>query len=261
MSEQQLPGATTATLEPAVLLFTLGLSILTGLVFGAIPAIAVIRGNTSAYLKDDSSRGSASKGTGLTRAALVVGETALALMLLVGAGLLIKSFARLQAVKPGFSTENVLTAQIGLPSLRYADPAARRAFWTRLVDKARALPGVTAAGLTTNVPFNGNVSSGSYSIVGYTPGRNETSPHGRQEVVGGDYFRAMQIPLLEGRLFNDTDTADSPQVVVVDQYLVHRYFSGQSALGHQIQRGGPTAPSSPSWASSAPSTASIWRNP
>ena len=242
MSGQQLPGGTTATLEPAVLLFTLGLSILTGLVFGAIPAIAVIRGNTSAYLKDDSSRGSASKGTGFTRAALVVGETALALMLLIGAGLLIKSFARLQAVKPGFSTENVLTAQIGLPPLRYADAAARRAFWTRLVDKARALPGVTAAGLTTNVPFNGNVSSGSYAIVGYTPGPNETAPHGRQEVVGGDYFRAMQIPLLEGRLFNDTDTADSPQVVVVDQYLVHRYFSGQSALGHQIQRGGPDSP-------------------
>ncbi len=242
MSSQQLPGGTEATLEPAVLLFTLGLSIVTGLIFGAIPAIAVIRGNTSSYLKDDSARGSAGRGIGFTRAALVVGETALALMLLFGAGLLIKSFARLQAVDPGFSADNVLTAQIALPSLRYPDPAARRAFWTRLIDKARSLPAVTAAGLTSNVPFSGSVSSGSYSIVGYTPGPNETAPHGRQEVVGGDYFRAMNIPLIEGRVFNDSDTAESAPVVVVDQYLVQRYFPGQSALGHQIQRGGPDSP-------------------
>ena len=242
MSSQQLPGATEATLRPAVLLFTLALSIATGLVFGAIPAIAVIRGNTSTYLKDDSARGSASRGTGFARATLVVVETALALMLLFGAGLLIKSFARLQTVDPGFSTENVLTAQLALPALRYPDAAARRTFWTRLVDKARSLPGVTSAGLTSNVPFNGSVSSGSYSIVGYTPGPNETAPHGRQEVVGGDYFRAMKIPLIEGRLFTDADTADSPAVVVVDEYLVRRYFPGQSALGHQLQRGGPNSP-------------------
>jgi predicted permease len=242
MSAQQLPGAMDRTLNPVVLLFTAVLSIATGLVFGAFPAVTVMRGNTSAHLKDDSTRGSAGKATGLTRAALVVGETALAVMLLVGAGLLLKSFARLQAVDPGFSAENVLTAQIGLPPVRYADAAARRAFWTRLIAKVRALPGVTAAGLTTNVPFNGNVSSGSYAIVGYTPGPSETAPHGRQEVVGGDYFRAMQIPLVEGRLFTDTDTAESPSVVVVDQYLVRRYFPGQSALGHQIQRGGPNSP-------------------
>jgi predicted permease len=242
MSAQQLPGATAATLHPAVLLFTVVLSIVTGLLFGAFPAIAVIRGNTSSYLKDDSTRGSAGKATGFTRAVLVVAETALALMLLVGAGLLLKSFARLQAVDPGFSTENVLTAQIGLPAARYPDAPARRAFWIRLIDKARSLPGVTVAGLTTNVPFNGSVSSGSYAIVGYTPGPTETAPHGRQEIVGGDYFRAMQIPLLEGRLFTDGDTADSTPVVVVDQYLVRRYFPGQSALNHQIQRGGPNSP-------------------
>jgi predicted permease len=110
------------------------------------------------------------------------------------------------------------------------------------VDRARALPGVTAAGLTSNVPFNGSVSSGSYSIVGYTPGPADAAPHGRQEVVGGDYFRAMQIPLVEGRLFNDGDTAESTPVVVVDQYLANRYFAGTSALGHQIQRGGPDSP-------------------
>ena len=242
MSPQQLPGATEARLEPVVMLFTVALAIATGLVFGLIPAVAVIRGNTAAFLKDDSTRGSAGKRTGLVRATLVVAETSLALMLLVGAGLLIKSFARLQSVNPGFSTENVLTAQVALPPLQYADATARRVFWTRLIDKARGLPGVSAAGLTTNVPFNGSVSSGSYSIVGYTPGPNDAAPHGRQEIVGGDYFRAMQIPLIEGRLFNDSDTADGTPVVVVDRYLVDRYFPGTSAIGRQIVRGRNTPP-------------------
>ncbi len=242
MSSRQLPGATEASLEPAVLAFTFGLAVLTGLVFGIVPAIAVMRGNTAAFLKDDSTRGTAGKGTGLLRAALVIGEVTIAVMLLVGAGLLIKSFARLQHVNPGFATENVLTAQISLPPLRYADAAARRAFWQRLIDKARSLPGVTAAGLTSNVPFNGSVSSGSYSIVGYTPGPSEPQPHGRQEIVGGDYFRAMQIPLVEGRLFNDGDTGDAAPVVVIDQYLVNRYFSKRSPIGQQIRRGGPSNP-------------------
>jgi len=239
---EQLPGVVTASPHPVVLLFTLVLAVVTGLVFGVIPAVAVVRGNTSAYLKEDGGRGSAGRTTGAARAALVVGEIALALMLLVGSGLLIKSFARLQSVNPGFTSENVLTAQISLPTARYTDAAARRTFWTRLVDRARALPGVTSVGLTSNVPFNGSVSSGSYSIVGYTPGPTETAPHGRQEVVGGDYFRAMQIPLVEGRLFNDADTAEGPLVVVVDQYLAKRYFAGTTALGHQIQRGGPDSP-------------------
>jgi predicted permease len=101
---------------------------------------------------------------------------------------------------------------------------------------------VTSAGLTSNVPFSGNVSSGSYSIVGYTPPPNEAPPHGRQEVVGGDYFRAMNIPVVEGRVFNDGDTAESQPVVVIDQYLVNRYFPNRSAVGQQIRRGGPTSP-------------------
>jgi predicted permease len=239
---QQLPGIAPTALHPVVLLFTLGLAVVTGLVFGVIPAIAVVRGNTSAYLKEDGARGSAGRTTGVARATLVAGEVALALMLLVGAGLLIKSFARLQSVNPGFTADNVLTGQISLPAARYTDAAARRAFWIRLTDKVRALPGVTAAGLTSNVPFNGSVSSGSYSIVGYTPGPTDAAPHGRQEVVGGDYFRAMQIPLVEGRLFTDADSGDAPPVVVVDQYLAKRYFANTSALGHQIQRGGPDSP-------------------
>jgi predicted permease len=242
LSTRQIPGMADASLNPAVLAFTLTLALVTGLVFGLVPALAVMRGDANAVLKEDTARGSAGKGTGLTRATLVVVETALALVLLVGAGLLLKSFARLKDVSPGFTADNVLTAQMALPATRYPDPAARRIFWTRLVDRVRGLSGVTAVGLTSNVPFNGNVGSGSYSIVGYDPPAGEAQPHGRQEIVGGDYFRAMQIPLVAGRLFTDADSADSPPVVAIDQYLVKRYFQGRSPIGQQIRRGGPTSP-------------------
>ena len=242
LSTRQIPGMADASLNPAVLAFTMALALVTGLVFGLVPALTVMRGNTNALLKEDTARGSAGKSTGLTRATLVIAETALALVLLVGAGLLIKSFARLQEVNPGFSADNVLTAQLALPASRYPNPADCRAFWTRLVERVRALSGVTAVGLTSNVPFNGMVGSGSYSIVGYTPPQGDAQPHGRQEIVGGDYFRAMQIPLVAGRLFTDADTADSPLVVVIDQFMVKRYFSDKSPIGQQIRRGGPTSP-------------------
>src|SRR5215210_5979805 len=242
MSATQIPGQLSATLNLPVVTFTLLLAVVTGLVFGAVPAISVIRGNTASILKEDATRGSASRATGFLRASLLVGEVAGSLVLLVGAGLLIKSFANLQRVDPGFKSDNVLTAQIVLPASRYPQPEARRAFWLRLAEKAKQIPGASVVGLTSNVPFNGNVSSGSYSIVGYTPGAGEARPHARQEIVGADYFSAMQIPVVEGRVFNEGDTAESPQVAVVDRYLVDKYFKGRSAIGQEIQRGGPDSP-------------------
>jgi predicted permease len=242
MTADQIPGRLTASLHPPVLLFTLLLAVVTGLIFGVVPAIAVLRGNTASFLKDDATRGSAGKTTGFVRGALVVAEVAITLVLLVGAGLLIRSFANLRGVDPGFSRENVLTAQLALPAARYPTPEARRAFWHRLIEKAQQIPGVTTVGLTSNVPFNGSVSSGSYSIVGYTPSPGEAQPHARQEVVGADYFRAMQIPVLEGRVFNEGDTAESAPVAVVDKFLVDKYFKGRSAIGQEIRRGGATSP-------------------
>ncbi len=238
----QIPGATNATLHLPVLGFTLLLAVVTGLIFGLVPAIAAIRGNAALMLKEDATRGSAGRSTGFMRAALVVGETAVALMLLIGAGLLIKSFARLQQVDPGFDRQNVLTAQLGLPAARYPNAPDRVQFWTRLVEKAQQIPGVTSVGLTTNVPLNGNVGSGSYSIIGYTPAEGEAAPHARQETVGADYFQAMKIPLIEGRYFTASDSADAAPVAIVDQHMVEKYFKGRSAIGQEIQRGGATSP-------------------
>ena len=236
------PGAPQPGLNLVVMAFSFGLVLLTGLVFGIVPAIAITRGNASVYLKDDSARGTAGKRVGALRTVLVIGEIAAALTLLVGAGLLIKSFAKLQAVNPGFNSENVLTAQMSLSPARYPDDPARTGFRNRLLEKARAIPGVTSAAMTSNVPFNGNVSSGSYSIVGRALAPGEAAPHGRQEVVGGDYFKAMGIPLIAGRTFNEGDTATAPRVVIIDEYLVKKYFADRSPLGQQIQRGGPASP-------------------
>src|SRR5262249_12900417 len=129
------------------------------------------------------------------------------------------------------------TAQIGLPAARYKDAPARSVFWSRLVDRLRTIPGVTAIGLTTNVPFNGMVGSGSYNIVGRTLAPGEAVPHGRQEAVAGDYFRAMHLPIITGRVFTDADTADAPKVCVIDEYLVKKYFADRSPIGQQIQNG------------------------
>ena len=237
LSTGQIPGAPQAALHAPVLLFTMALAAATGVVFGLAPALTVLRGNTASFLKDDSARGTAGRSTGSTRATLVVVETAFAVMLLIGAGLTLRSFVHLQKVNPGFSPENVLTAQVGLPPSRYRDTPARIAFWTRLTDRLRTIPGVTAAGLTTNVPFNGMVGSGSYTIVGRTLAPGEATPHARQEVVGGDYFRAMHIPVVAGRVFTDADGPDAPKVCVVDENLVKKYFPDRSPLGEQISNG------------------------
>ncbi len=129
-----------------------------------------------------------------------------------------------------------------VPAARHPAAADRWRFWQRLIEETQQIPGTTVVGLTSNVPFNGSVSSGSYSIIGFTPPPGQPQPHARQEVVGADYFQAMRIPLVEGRFFNDGDTLDSAPVAIVDQYLVQKYFPGRSAIGQEIQRGGSSSP-------------------
>jgi predicted permease len=242
LAADQLPGSSSVGVHAPTLAFTAALALLTGVVFGLTPALAVARGSTSELVNDEGTRTSSSRATSYTRGALVVAETALAVVLLVGAGLLARSFARLQDVDPGFNKANVFTAHLSLPDSRYPDEAARRAFWARLATGLAETTGIERVGLVSNVPLSGNVGSGSYGIVGYTVPEGEAQPHGRIVVVGGDYFGAMQIPLLKGRLLSSSDTAESQRVVVVDELLVSRYFKDEDPLGQQIRRGGPDAP-------------------
>jgi predicted permease len=224
-------------IHPAVLAFTVVVAVLTAAVFGMVPAVPMIRGNIAPALKQDSTRGSSGKRTGAIRAFLVIAETALAVVLLVAAGLLVKGFARLVRVDPGFAADHVLTAQIVLPRTRYGDSVSQRAFWGRLLEKTRQMPAVTAAGLISSVPFNGNLSSGTYYIAGRPIGPADKPPHARQDMVSGDYFRTMGIPLLDGQLFDGAVSPQSPRVVVVDQFLAQRQFPNASAVGQQLNFG------------------------
>jgi putative ABC transport system permease protein len=233
----QMPRGFAASLHPAVLGFTIALAAVTSVIFGVAPAIPAMRAHMAAALKEDSTRGSASRRTGLLRAGLAAAEMSLAVILLIGAGLLMKSFVRVTHVDPGFSVNRVMTATLGLPSTRYADAPATRAFWQRLLERTRAIPGVTAAGTISSLPFSGIMSAGTYRVVGRTLPPGATPPHARNDRAGGDYFRAMGIPLIEGRLFADGDTADAPRVVIVDRFLAEKQFPGESAIGHQVNFG------------------------
>jgi predicted permease len=190
-------------------------------------------------LKDDTARGTSTRRSGRARRVLVAIEAAVAVVLLAGAGLLVKSLAYLTQVNAGFNPERVLTAQIALPPLRYPDAAARRVFWQSLDERARILPGVTAAGLVTITPFSGEFNAGSFEIAGRPVGPGEQTPHANQDRVLGAYFRAMEIPLRQGRVFSDTDTADSPRVAIVDELLAKRYFPAADAIGRQLNFGSP----------------------
>ena len=239
MVADQIPSAASTSMDAAVLGFTAAVTLVTGVVFGVVPALSVVRGDPSAAMKEDGTRTSASRRTGAVRAVLVISEIALAVMLLVGAGLLIKSFTRVLHVDPGFSTDHVLSAQLTLPPARYADVVALRAFWPRLIEKVRAIPGVTSVGITGAVPFSGQDGSGTYVLVDRPLGPTDKMPHAFQHTVGGDFFRTMEVPLRAGRVFSQGDTATSQRVVVIDEFLAKRQFPGADPIGRQLNFGSP----------------------
>ena len=238
MTADQIPITADATIRPAVLLFTMGLALLTTLVFGLLPAVAVGRKRLTS-LKDDSTRGTTGRKTGRLRTSLVIAETAFAVVLVIGASLLLASFTRVMRVDPGFMTDRVLTTQISLAPDRYQTSEAQRKFWTLLLEKTRRMPGVTAVGLVSSLPFGGRPSAGSYTIAGRPLAPGERPSHAGQDLAAGDYFQAMRIPLVDGRFFNDGDTSTAPRVAVVDQLFAMRQFPGQRAVGHQINFGSP----------------------
>ena len=239
LAGDQLPVAVEPTITLPILTLAAVLALGCGLVFGLAPAVGLMRDNATGGLRDDGMRTIGSRHSGALRGMLVVAETALALVLLVGAGLLLKSFERVQTVNPGFLAARVWTAQIALPSARYPNDAAQRAFWDRLLLKIRDVPGVAAGGITSSIPFNGNQGGGSYAVTNRPQPPGEKPLHAQQEVVGGDYFRALQIPIIAGRVFDARDGADRPRVVVVDELLARKQFPGRSAVGEALNFGGP----------------------
>src|SRR5262249_34955958 len=188
-------------LNGQVLVFTFALSLVVGIIFGLVPALQASRPDLNQSLKEGSPR--ASGGSGRTRSVLVVCQVALSLALLIGAGLMIKSFLRLQQIDPGFQTENVLTARIILPKSKYYRPSLQRQFYEEVLRRIEALPGVVSAGITRGLPLGEDDDSRFIQIEGQPP-----APPGRKNIskflyVSANYFRAMGIELLNGRFFNE----------------------------------------------------------
>ncbi|HJQ25181.1 MAG TPA: ABC transporter permease [Blastocatellia bacterium] len=224
-------------LDWRVLGFTLGISLLTGLAFGVLPALHATRTNLNETLKEGG-RSSAGAGRQRSRSLLVVAEIALSLVLLVGAGLMMRSFVRLQHINPGLNPAGVLTMRINLPQSKYREAAQRADFYRQLMARLRALPGVEAAGGTVTLPLSGFTWGRSLTVEGFPILSVGQAPFIQHNVVTPGYFRTMGIPLLEGRDFNDSDAAE-PKVTIVDERLAREYWPNESAVGKRIRFGPP----------------------
>ncbi|HSK09893.1 MAG TPA: ABC transporter permease [Vicinamibacterales bacterium] len=238
--ERMIPGFL-PRLDAMMLAFTAVATVVSALLFGLVPAWHSARSAPFEALKASGRTAGAARSHRL-RSGLVIAETALALVLLVGAGLFIRSLARLQQVDPGFDASSVMTAGVALPEASYAEPARRAAFFHMVVENLAATPGVTAAGVGFPLPFSGGNSSGSFGIEGRTPNPGEPGPHADQRSVTPGYFAALRIPLVAGRLFTEQEQMDGLRVAVIDDALARQYWPGESPLGKRIRGGGPNAP-------------------
>jgi predicted permease len=234
LNAQNLPPSNDIGLDGTVLGFTLAVSVVTGLIFGLAPAVRVARTNLHDTLKEGG-RGNAGDLGGLAlRRGLVVGTVALALTLLVGAGLMIKSFARLVGVDPGFPSEGLLTFNVALPATKYANDTVRVAALERVEQAIAAVPGVTSVGGTSVLPFGGSWSTGSFSVEGYQTPANTPGPWGDQRVVTPGFLPTLGTPLVKGRQFTEQDATGAPAVVIVDEEMVHRYWPKDDPIGKRI---------------------------
>ena len=224
-------------LDGGVVGFTLLLSLATGIVFGLFPVVALWRERSYEVLKEGGRGSGGSRSARATRRVLVIVQMAMAVTLLAGAGLLIRSFLRLQEASPGFNTESVLSVRLDLPQNRYADDPAVAQFYQRALDAVRALPGVKSAGIVSAMPFTNNNSQASYYIEGRETPAGESEPHGFVQFVDEDFFKTMQIPVIQGRGFATSDSASAEKVVVIDELLAKKYFGNESPLGRRISRG------------------------
>ena len=238
-----IPRLGESRVNPTVLGFTLGISMLTGILFGLFPALQVSGGRFNEGLKE-SGRTSAPTSHKRLSSALVVGEIAMSLTLMVGAGLLLKSFWRLIHVNPGFQTDHAVTARLSLPLSsygRYGDPRVRVQFWRQFEERVKALPGVEAVGATSELPLSGQHSDDPFHIPGRTYGPSEFDDAQFRQVTPG-YLSAMRIPLVSGRWLNEQDNTDSEGVVVVNQAFAIRFFPDADVIGKRLQLMGDPQP-------------------
>ena len=242
LGTRSVPRLHEIRIDATVLVFTLALSALAGILAGLAPALRLGRADLQTTLKDagrGSSGGGAIWGRGQSlRRALVVAELALSVMLLIGAGLLIRSFAQLQRVPPGFNPSNVLTLELTMTGRKYGDAAIVLETYKQLWDRLGALPGVVAAGGVSALPLSQMMAWGPITVEGRPLPEGQAFINVDIRTVSGDYFRAMEIPLVDGRLFTDHDTRETERVVIVDEHMARQLWPGESAVGKRIRTGG-----------------------
>jgi putative ABC transport system permease protein len=225
-----------------VLGFTLGLALVTGLLFGLLPALHASKSDLQSSLREGG-RGHAGSGRArLARDLLVLGEVAAALVLLVGAGLLVRTFVGLQGVSPGFDPDGVMTLRISLPETTYPDDASQVAFYQRLSERLKAVPGVEASGTGFPLPLGGSDYVLSFAVQGRPAPPPNQSPESWMRFVTPGYLQAMGIPLIRGRGFADTDRVGAPRVALVNRTLAEAIFPGEDPIGHRITFNDPESP-------------------
>jgi predicted permease len=232
-----IPRLEEISINGSVLLFTFGVSILAGLLFGLAPAWRAIKLDLNTSLKSGGRSGQTDGGLLVSRhrlrGLLVVCELAFSLMLLIGAGLLIRSFVRLQNVPPGFAADHLLSMQVATTGPKYRQDKAVVEFYKEIGDRISHRPGVTAQGQVSVLPLTGAVGWGGINVEGYTP------PPGQElqvdlRAAGTDYFRAMKIPLLKGRYFDDHDSSDGQQVAIIDEQFAQRFWPRDNPIGKHL---------------------------
>jgi len=224
-----------------VLLFAALLMVLSGALLGILPMGEFFSRGPYRMLKEEASAVTSSSGRLRLREWLVVGQVAMALVLLVGAGLLLKSLARMGKVDAGFDPRGVMTASVQLPDNQYNIDEKKAAFYRAVSEKLEVLPGVSSAAVVEALPFSGFNPSSSFSIEGRPLSPGDPGPHSMLDWVTPGYFEAMHIPLLRGRNFNQQDRMGTQPVVIIDENLAHQYWPGQDPVGQRLRRGGPWA--------------------
>ena len=225
-----LPRMDAVGIDGRVLVFTGGITVLLGFLFGLAPAVQAARPALTGMLKD----GVRASHRGGLRSALVVSEVALAIVLLIGAGLMLKSFRRWIAVDPGFKPDRVLSFGVSLPDATYGKAEQQVAFFDQLRRGLAALPGVEAAGGNVALPMSNNNWTRSFQVEGYQPAPNTSGPWGDFRTVTPGYFEALGIPVKRGRAFDETDIAGGRRVAVVDEVLAKKYWPGQDPIGKRV---------------------------
>jgi putative ABC transport system permease protein len=240
LSPDSLPRAREIGFDWRVLTFTGVVALTTGIIFGLVPAIWGPRVDLTDALKEGGSRGSTGRG-GRLRKLLVVAEVALSVVLLVGAGLMLRSFSRLRNVNPGFRTDHALTLRASLPvpsgRITPADEDRFVSFFDRSLASVSELPGVTAAGASNMIPLDGNGTDRLIDIEGYVPRDQSDMPDAQNRQVTPGWFEAMGIPLLRGRLIERSDDEQAPRVLVVSEFVAKRFFPNGDAIGKRIRLG------------------------